>query len=116
MCLRQMSALIILGLVRLGVQQGATLGDLATGDYLKCMQVASMIRERNKFQNEKGELQIGMTAESCMDCDPNPIMTAEGGMLVKGGGGARPPPPPHLNWDQKQVDMCPDGCQVNYAL
>jgi hypothetical protein len=80
------------------VQQAATLGDLATGDYLKCMQVASMIRERNKFQNEKGEITLGMTSQSCMDCDPNPTADGEGKPIVSQGGGARNPGPPHLDW------------------
>jgi hypothetical protein len=80
------------------MQQGATLGDLTTGEYLKCMQVASMIRDRNKFQNENGETVLGMTAQSCMDCEPNPVSNGEGVPIVAQGGGTRNPPPPHLDW------------------
>jgi hypothetical protein len=108
----QLPVLILVGLIRVTLQQGATLGDLTTGDYLKCMQVAAMIRERNKFQNENGQTVLGMTAASCMDCDPNPTIDGEGTPIVTQGGGARNPPPPQLDWDQKLVNSCPDGCQV----
>ena len=96
---------LLLGFVRVSQQQGATLGDKTTGDYLKCMQVAVMLRDRNKFQNELGENVIGMTRQSCMDCEPNPAQE------LPWGGGTRNPPPPHLDWKSDLVDSCPDGCQ-----